>query len=178
MSVRTRTHHGRKQNKTDAVKRLSQDERPVFSSPHIFHQLFFLHLFCLQLRFLQLLLLQPLHEQAPQAQFSLFGEQRGPKMAKIQYGVKPDISKYAHPSWCHRSQSQLTVSVRRLCVSKTTRSSGVQQTLAPNLTNWVFSVIRPNPILHFAPFLSTHFFPCLNPIFKNGSFLSVVALCL
>ena len=33
-----------------------------------------------------------------------------------------------------------------------------------------------NPILHFAPFLSTHFFPCLNPIFKNGSFLSVVAL--
>ena len=40
----------------------------------------------------------------------------------------------------------------------------------------VFSVIRPNPMLHFAPFLSTHFFPCLNPIFKNGSFLSVVAL--
>ena len=40
----------------------------------------------------------------------------------------------------------------------------------------VFSVIRPNSILHFAPFLSTHFFPCLNPIFKNGSFLSVVAL--
>ena len=26
------------------------------------------------------------------------------------------------------------------------------------------------------PFLSTHFFPCLNPTFKNGSFLSVVAL--
>ena len=42
---------------------------------------------------------------------------------------------------------------------------------------WVyFFVIHPNPILHFAPFLSTHFFPCLNPIFKNGSFLSVVAL--
>ena len=40
----------------------------------------------------------------------------------------------------------------------------------------VFSVMRPNPILHFAPFLSTHFFPCLNPIFKNWSFLSVVAL--
>ena len=40
----------------------------------------------------------------------------------------------------------------------------------------VFFVIRPNPMLHFAPFLSTHFFPCLNPIFKNGSFLSVVAL--
>ena len=37
----------------------------------------------------------------------------------------------------------------------------------------VFSVTRPNPILHFAPFLSTHFFPCLNPKFKNGSFLSV-----
>ena len=34
--------------------------------------------------------------------------------------------------------------------------------------------MRPNPILHFAPFLSTDFFPCLNPIFKNGSFLSVV----
>ena len=31
-------------------------------------------------------------------------------------------------------------------------------------------VTRPNPKLHFAPFLSTHFFPCLNPIFKNGSF--------
>ena len=31
-------------------------------------------------------------------------------------------------------------------------------------------------MLHFAPFLSTHCFPCLNPIFKNGSFLSVVAL--
>ena len=40
----------------------------------------------------------------------------------------------------------------------------------------VFLVIRPNPTLHFAPFLSTHFFPCLNPIFKNGLFLSVVAL--
>ena len=38
-----------------------------------------------------------------------------------------------------------------------------------------FLVIRPNPILHFAPFLSTHLFSCLNPIFKNGSFLSVVA---
>ena len=41
---------------------------------------------------------------------------------------------------------------------------------------WVFLVLRPNPILHFAPFLPTDFFPCLNPIFKNGSFLSVVAL--
>ena len=40
----------------------------------------------------------------------------------------------------------------------------------------VFLVIRPNTILHFAPYLSTHFFPCLNSIFKNGSFLSVVAL--
>ena len=40
----------------------------------------------------------------------------------------------------------------------------------------VFLVIRPNPIFHFAPFLSTHFFPRLNTIFKNGSFLSVVAL--
>ena len=39
----------------------------------------------------------------------------------------------------------------------------------------VFWVIRPNTILHFAPFLSTHFFPWLNPMFKNGSFLSVVA---
>ena len=44
------------------------------------------------------------------------------------------------------------------------------------LSQGVFLVIRPNPILHFAPFLSTHFFPCLNPILKNGSFLSVVAL--
>ena len=42
--------------------------------------------------------------------------------------------------------------------------------------SWAFLVTRPNPILHFAPFLSTHFFPCLNSIFKNGSFLSVVAL--
>ena len=40
----------------------------------------------------------------------------------------------------------------------------------------VFLVIRPNPMLHFAPFLSTHFFPCLNPIFKNGSFLYGVVL--
>ena len=40
----------------------------------------------------------------------------------------------------------------------------------------VFLVIRPNPMLHFAPFVSTHFFPCLNPTFKNLSFLSVVAL--
>ena len=39
-----------------------------------------------------------------------------------------------------------------------------------------FLVTRPKPIFHFAPFLSTHFFPCLNTIFKNGSFLSVVAL--
>ena len=31
-------------------------------------------------------------------------------------------------------------------------------------------------MFYFAPFLSTHFFPCLNPIFNNGSFLSVVAL--
>ena len=45
-----------------------------------------------------------------------------------------------------------------------------------DLFSWVFLVVRPNPMLHFAPFLSTHFFPCLNPIFKNGSFLSVVAL--
>ena len=43
-------------------------------------------------------------------------------------------------------------------------------------TQRVFLVIRPNPIMHFAEFLSTHFFPCWNPIFKNGSFLSVVAL--
>ena len=34
-----------------------------------------------------------------------------------------------------------------------------------------------HPILHFAPFLSTHFLPCLNPMLKNGSFLYVVALC-
>ena len=27
-----------------------------------------------------------------------------------------------------------------------------------------------------APFLATHFFPCLNLMFKNGSFLSVVVL--
>ena len=47
----------------------------------------------------------------------------------------------------------------------------------PVLCAWrVFFVIRPNPILHFAPFLSTHFSPCLNIIFKIGSFLSVVAL--
>ena len=32
----------------------------------------------------------------------------------------------------------------------------------------------PEP--HIAFFCPTHFFPCLNPIFKNGSFLSVVAL--
>ena len=29
---------------------------------------------------------------------------------------------------------------------------------------------------HLLPFLCTHLFPCLNTIFKNGSFLSVVAL--
>ena len=34
----------------------------------------------------------------------------------------------------------------------------------------------PEPHIAFCPILSTHFFPCLNPIFKNGSFLSVVAL--
>ena len=28
---------------------------------------------------------------------------------------------------------------------------------------WVFLVVRPNPTLHFAPFWSTHFFPCLKP---------------
>ena len=38
----------------------------------------------------------------------------------------------------------------------------------------IFFVIRPNPILHFGPFLSTHFFPCLNPIFKNASFCAVL----
>ena len=37
-------------------------------------------------------------------------------------------------------------------------------------------VLRQKPILHSAPFSSTHIFPCLNRIFKNGSFLSVVAL--
>ena len=36
----------------------------------------------------------------------------------------------------------------------------------------VFLVLRPNPIMHFAPFVSTNFFP----YFLNGSFLSVVAL--
>ena len=30
-------------------------------------------------------------------------------------------------------------------------------------------VIRPNSMLHFAPFLSTHFVPRLNPMFKNAS---------
>ena len=40
----------------------------------------------------------------------------------------------------------------------------------------VFLVVRPNPMLHFAPFFSTHFFLCLNLPFKNGSFLSVIAL--
>ena len=39
-----------------------------------------------------------------------------------------------------------------------------------------YLVIRPNTILHFAHFLSTHFFPGLNSTHKNGSFLSVVAL--
>ena len=34
----------------------------------------------------------------------------------------------------------------------------------------------PEPHVAFCPIMSTHFFPCLNPIFKNGSFLSVVAL--
>ena len=35
----------------------------------------------------------------------------------------------------------------------------------------------PEPHIAFLPlFLSTHFFPCLFTIFKNGSFLSVVAL--
>ena len=29
----------------------------------------------------------------------------------------------------------------------------------------VFLVRRPNSIFHFAPFLSTHFFPCLNTMF-------------
>ena len=38
-------------------------------------------------------------------------------------------------------------------------------TAAAPVIIWVFLVIRPNPILHFAPFLYTHFFPCLNPIF-------------
>ena len=35
------------------------------------------------------------------------------------------------------------------------------------------SVWAPDTTLHFAPFLSTHFFPCL---IQNGPFLSVVAL--
>ena len=43
------------------------------------------------------------------------------------------------------------------------------------VTPWVFSVVRPNSMLHH--FLSTHFSSCLNPTFKNA-FLSVVALCL
>ena len=54
------------------------------------------------------------------------------------------------------------------------------QRYTTKLEDWtfegVFLVIRPNPTLHFAPFLSTHFYPCLSPMFKYGSFLSVVAL--
>ena len=34
----------------------------------------------------------------------------------------------------------------------------------------VFLVFRPNPMLHFAPFLSTHLFPCLNPHIQKWVF--------
>ena len=34
----------------------------------------------------------------------------------------------------------------------------------------MFLVIRANPTMHFAPFLSTHFFLCLNPCSKMGYF--------
>ena len=52
---------------------------------------------------------------------------RGPKMAKIQYGVKPDIFKYA-------------------------------------------LVLRPKPVLHFAPFLSNlKFFSCFEHFFEKVS---------
>ena len=34
----------------------------------------------------------------------------------------------------------------------------------------------PEPHIAFCPIFVHPFFPCLNPIFKNGSFLSVVAL--
>ena len=44
------------------------------------------------------------------------------------------------------------------------------QSLKKQILCRVFLVIRPNPILHFALFLSTHFSPCLNPVFKNGLF--------
>ena len=44
-----------------------------------------------------------------------------------------------------------------------------------SVSRCIFSY-TPEPQLHHAPFLSTHFFPCSFPTFKNGSFLSVVAL--
>ena len=44
------------------------------------------------------------------------------------------------------------------------------------LLKGIFSC-TPEPHVAFCPILSTHFFPFLNPTFKNGSFLSVVALC-
>ena len=68
-----------------------------------------------------------------------------------------------------RQVSKTTLDAKQSFLNKGHRISALQDC-------WVFLVTRPNPMLHFAPFLSTHFFPCLNPIFKNGSFLSVVAL--
>ena len=48
--------------------------------------------------------------------------------------------------------------------------------LAPTSQFRVFVVCTPEHHVAFSPFLSTHFSPCLNPIFKNGSFWSVVSL--
>ena len=42
----------------------------------------------------------------------------------------------------------------------------------------VFLVVRPNPILHFAPFLSTHFSHVCSPYSKMGHFCPSSPLCL
>ena len=70
-----------------------------------------------------------------------------PRWDKLQL-ARPPFSAHSHPSWCRRSQSRVTVSVRRLCVCKTTRSSGVQQTLAPILSRTASSLRTPRSHLH------------------------------
>ncbi len=74
--------------------------------------------------------------------------------------VRLPSSTHSHLSWCRRSQSMMidshvrvlhplvAVSVCRLCVGKTTRSSGVQQTLAPVLSRTASILRIPRSHLH------------------------------
>ena len=145
-----------------------------------------LHILCkchpLELPFSTLILFPPkktrpcaglLHDR-PNQHFALLWASPSPKVISFfLYQARQPTTSSPYPV-CHLNSFSSTVAPVRLGPECCTSWMCLLRLIW--MRTGVFLVIRPNPMLHFAPCLSTHFFPCLNPIFKNGSFLSVVAL--